>query len=1048
MPKLCHTARMTTSTTGTGPVTLTGTVAGHLSFNQAGLKDNDTIQYAILEGSNVEIGRGVYKIAGPTLTRIVLQSSNENSPLDLTGSAEVLISEILGGGSGSQVVTGAGAPTEGPGISVVGLRVGLGGDTVLLYHANGQPVAEYATPALAAADAVSGDTIYLPSRTYTDDIVLPPGVAMVGLSRERSILTGQITLGAGAVLSNACVLRSANDASALVGVAGPVSGTAYVLDCDISVVQAGAGSGYGVQTQGGDVVVRGGSCFGSTARFAASGTGGTLTVACARETVTALVVAGSPPAGWNLPGYDDSGWSAPGLGVNVTGVGSAEAVWLGAIGQRELFRQEFVTADTPIAAAVLTWDGDDQTNGVYVNGILVDSWLTWRKDDDHPARAVNVADHLRRNATNAIAIDQTDVSGGFFGVTWELVVTYASGGQVFVHATAGAPVAGEIPLSGDRSAWDALYRSFLHANDIDAATTAIHHSLGMGSTQASPGDHAHTELHVHIYQEDHSAECDGANNQFTLAGYYDPRSTRAWLNGLLQDPAGDYSEGGDNRTVTFAAAPLAGDSLVFAYIQGEAGVLPSPTGPYISLTGTETAVPLVIHVHTTASDGSLTPEQVVAAYAGDGIEALVITDHDLVTDQPAGIATALPGNECTTANGHVLSLGSGYTRGDTTTIQPILNGIAAAGGLSVLAHPRWTTGFSPETMAALTGYTGIEIYNHIVTSGSGGSDPFAQPGFDLGDWDYLLTNVRRNVWGFAGDDFHNLSDYRGHGQGRLRVFVAANTPENILAALAAGDFCAEVSNAGVTPGIPTITPLGVAVTCPGAVKIRFVGDNGALLQETAGNSGTYAFQAGDSYVRIEAVGAYTDPFDALDTVNLWGVDGGTWAAAGGILSNTAPVGTTAQLFLKKHLSGDFAAQYDLRLSGANVSDQQGGIVLPALAFDRGYYVRLAKAAGISANTFSIFKGIGSGVGTSPIVSSGFAPAMDTWYTVKVEYVASTGVLRAKIWATGEAEPETWQLAITDTDYQTGGAYFRARGLIDFDNLTITGFKTYYQPIAL
>ncbi|MCA1599787.1 MAG: PHP domain-containing protein, partial [Chloroflexi bacterium] len=44
-----------------------------------------------------------------------------------------------------------------------------------------------------------------------------------------------------------------------------------------------------------------------------------------------------------------------------------------------------------------------------------------------------------------------------------------------------------------------------------------------------------------------------------------------------------------------------------------------------------------LHTHTTASDGTLTPAELVHAALRDGVDVLAITDHDTV----AGIAPAL-----------------------------------------------------------------------------------------------------------------------------------------------------------------------------------------------------------------------------------------------------------------------------------------------------------------------------------------------------------------------------------------------------------------------
>ena len=71
------------------------------------------------------------------------------------------------GGSGGG--GGGGAPTEGPGIDIIGTQVGLGGDSILLYHSALTPVVEFAATEAgliaALAAAVTGDIVILPART-------------------------------------------------------------------------------------------------------------------------------------------------------------------------------------------------------------------------------------------------------------------------------------------------------------------------------------------------------------------------------------------------------------------------------------------------------------------------------------------------------------------------------------------------------------------------------------------------------------------------------------------------------------------------------------------------------------------------------------------------------------------------------------------------------------------------------------------------------------------------------------------------------------------
>lgn len=92
MAKLYNLARMTTATTGTGTITLGSAVASYVTFATAGVQNGDTVTYAIVDGNNREVGRGVYTSSGTTLTRAtILESTNSNLAINLSGSAEVFI---------------------------------------------------------------------------------------------------------------------------------------------------------------------------------------------------------------------------------------------------------------------------------------------------------------------------------------------------------------------------------------------------------------------------------------------------------------------------------------------------------------------------------------------------------------------------------------------------------------------------------------------------------------------------------------------------------------------------------------------------------------------------------------------------------------------------------------------------------------------------------------------------------------------------------------------------------------------------------------------
>jgi len=91
MAKLYNLARMTTATTGTGTITLGSAVPSYVSFANSGVSNGETVTYAIVDGNNREVGRGVYTASGTTLTRTVLESTNSNNPINLSGNAEVFI---------------------------------------------------------------------------------------------------------------------------------------------------------------------------------------------------------------------------------------------------------------------------------------------------------------------------------------------------------------------------------------------------------------------------------------------------------------------------------------------------------------------------------------------------------------------------------------------------------------------------------------------------------------------------------------------------------------------------------------------------------------------------------------------------------------------------------------------------------------------------------------------------------------------------------------------------------------------------------------------
>ncbi|WP_297343238.1 hypothetical protein [Amnibacterium sp.] len=182
--------------------------------------------------------------------------------------------------------------------------------------------------------------------------------------------------------------------------------------------------------------------------------------------------------------------------------------------------------------------------------------------------------------------------------------------------------------------------------------------------------------------------------------------------------------------------------------------------------------------------------------------------------------------------------------------QEIIDQVARQGGFSVVAHPHWESepglpmAMPRSHLDSLSGYVGIEIMNPAIFRG------FAGSGLATDVWDEFLSQGKL-VWGFGNDDFHvwpNLDR-------AWNMVHCEPTFTGVKAAVTEGRFYASTGlrlEGFELDGLELNLAVNGGKSTLGPVRFRFVGENGAVLQESSGDSAGYTLDGSELYVRVEA----------------------------------------------------------------------------------------------------------------------------------------------------------------------------------------------------
>jgi hypothetical protein len=193
-----------------------------------------------------------------------------------------------------------------------------------------------------------------------------------------------------------------------------------------------------------------------------------------------------------------------------------------------------------------------------------------------------------------------------------------------------------------------------------------------------------------------------------------------------------------------------------------------------------------VHAHTTASDGMVTAEELVAAAAAAGVAVLCVTDHDTMasTARAAEAGAELgvevvPGEEVTTAapaSVHVVGLFLERPVRMGMSVEDTVDAIHDQGGLAILPHP-----FMPTYFASITARRALRLLERRTVEGIELRHTAPMTGWSWSRLDAFYAENRDRLGAAlgAGD-----SHFGRHDLGRVLTAFPGRTAADLRTAIA------------------------------------------------------------------------------------------------------------------------------------------------------------------------------------------------------------------------------------------------------------------------